>query len=524
MEYDSRDEKDDSSVNGDISDFELQNGSVAISRRHIHLFWIYVILAFAILSTCLYITPVGIYCVIVFNKTVETCPVIVSINMIHITYWIIFVNTIANILSGLLCIGALGKYGFRSCSHLYIPIKDSERVDAFGAKKFDCRVISVYVCYLFPSIILQIETFWDVGYVEKDWLFASLVFSSILCTTWSAMTIFPVGLDSVADLLENKEMSEKDLSNIEMYDMSTMNTIDDWDQMTADILITNLRENEKGTHYCICRFFHSPRYPWAPLFLFLSFFYNMSWLLYDMVRVTIKLSNPNVHSVFYHLNLVLSALAISFRFFYASSFWLKMLNKKTWFTFYDYNTLKSDQDKNNEYREIAIQIATESGIKVLQLVNSSTVEILRCETRKEMENIFLQLQHEYQLHMEGMKKVHNQGNPFLEQDINNTYVSSSFPLQRRVCSNDMLLSESERDNPEEQEEQEEQQNLLQRGQHNTRNTFEKETIDWSPLILDKKRTNSDYNTTNYDTTNNGAKTTNNAGSTNNGKRENEKQF
>lgn len=300
-------------------------------NKHI-LTWIITLIFIApiIISSSL-LLMISVSCIISSNSDIEQCQ-----NLFFNTQrikWIVYVSTTLQLILNIIIIFVLGRIGLIACFHSRIPIKQKKKVSLCCCfkKSHDCRCIGSWIIYWIPVILLQIDIYWNFGFILKEWILTVLVSITIFLNTWQSMTIFPLEMTDYQDL-ENK------------------NLIDDFDTDLSDNDKNNFLDTTGDKYksastlesYSICCVYnYLPRFSWSPVILFINFYINICWFFYNIARFLLILTSKHIFtSSFIRVNIILSIIAIIYRYFYFNGYWKKMLNMSAYYPCMDIENIE----------------------------------------------------------------------------------------------------------------------------------------------------------------------------------------
>ena len=309
-------------------------------NRHLGLWILIFILLFPIILSSISIMIIGIMCIGSSNTNdISQCNALFfNSRQIRIVGYVTCLSQIALNFSVLLSLSYVGCY---SCSHCNIPVKKKKKVYClcFGAKCQDCRCCGAWFLYWIPTIALVFDVIWNYMYNDEQILFSIVVIASILFNTLHSMTIFPLVTTSAKDLKRRGLLSMETLNKSnrlapvriveerrnEMSLNGELSTEEEIDTNGTDLmeLFGSNEDRESSLIFCLYNF--RPRYTWMPYILFLSFFQNVCWSVYDIARFSIIVTGDPTSIDFLRVNLVLSLISIGYRVFHTMGYWRKMM-------------------------------------------------------------------------------------------------------------------------------------------------------------------------------------------------------
>lgn len=327
-----------------------------VCSRHKVLLVILLMIALPLLICFGYILMIGVYCIVrKYTNYIEQCSIFISSE--NVTTIVLYGSCISQMIMNISSVMVLGVRGLKTCSHMYIKYRSKKRLNlrCCGRNLWNCSCLRVWIFYWSVTILIQIQSYWEIGVLEKKMVLAALTGTAVITNTIQSMTLLPEPMGSVMENVESGYISDQD----QIYDSNRTDMIKQTRYGSSESLSTNMRlleDSETPTNYFCCSYNYKVTFFWAPIVFFLSFYYNSCFLVYDLMRLAIWFTSPSNHSAnnistfdpYSHTKLFLSIFTLGYRFYHANCY------MKKWMSMEAINTPLPDQKNLISYSQVTV--------------------------------------------------------------------------------------------------------------------------------------------------------------------------
>ncbi len=373
----------------DEEEEEEYNNKCCEGRWHNVLLKIYIIFFNTPIMLLLIIVEwIGCYCVLIESTPVEQCNIFIGNDGINTL--LMFCYTIYCI-TGILVILSFGIEGFTHCLYLeyeeegynggYINCCDNPlnccgnivQLEELNNNVCPIKAIYIQLYYWIQTILCLIELVWTFAFIEKKYQLTIMIGVSLILNTWISLIITTKDMTKLS-VVENNEIikeiekginKKKDIKNklMEMeyveeeekqekveYKKIEYKKVEykkenkyknnynkkeeeekeeeEDDKEESIININNIKDYRPGIKYPFIAYKYIPSIRWIPFVLFTYSFFNMTFVVYDTIKLSLRVSKQ-YNTEYQHIHLILIGITVAYRITHSKIYLEKLFIMKS---------------------------------------------------------------------------------------------------------------------------------------------------------------------------------------------------